>query len=122
MNILIYGKKDENDLLLQMIKTQTNLAFRTIIDFQTEDYDKLLEYLRTVECDMIIVQMDHAAGMEGAIAALNVCPDKPVLWFSNDKNFVAQSYRLGVTYFSVKPIHEKMLNLAIARCQSVFPL
>ena len=119
MNLLIYGKKEESDVLIQMIRTQTNLAFRNIVDFQTEDYDTLLEYLRTVEYDMVIVLTDCAAGMEGVIAALNVCPDKPVLWFSNDKNFVAQSYRLGVTYFSVKPINEKMLNLAIARCHNL---
>ena len=62
MNLLIYGKKEESDVLMQMIRTQTNLAFRNIVDFQTEDYDTLLEYLRTVEYDMVIVLTDCAAG------------------------------------------------------------
>lgn len=54
---------------------------------------------------------DNAAGMEGVIAVQNVHPDTPIVWFSNDKNFVAQSYRLGVAYFAVKPIDEKTVSL-----------
>ena len=36
---------------------------------------------------------------------------------ANDKNFVAQSYRLGVDYFAVKPIEEKTVKLALDRCK-----
>ena len=44
---------------------------------------------------MIIVAVDGAIGMEGVIASKNIRPDTAVIWFSDDKAFGAQSYRLG---------------------------
>ncbi len=117
MNILIYGSKSDQQILVQCMSTLASTAFRTIHYSQTDDYDKFLEYLKVKDYEMVFIMMDNAAGMEGVVAAQDMQPYKPVIWFSNDKNFVAQSYRLGVTYFAVKPISEKILNLAIARCQ-----
>ena len=42
--------------------------------------------------------------------------DVPVLWFSNDNGFGAQSYRLGCAYFHKKPVSPQILSAAIARC------
>ena len=91
------------------------------------EYDKIqskinarvyfLKKIRSHEHDIVFVMADNAAGMEGVIAVQNVHPDTSIVWFSNDKNFVAQSYRLGVAYFAVKPIDEKTVSLAIKRCQ-----
>ena len=117
MKILIYGTDSDAKMLKQHMGALSCTAFRIIDYLQTEEYEIFLDKLRSVECDMIFSMMDNAAGMEGVVAAQNVWPDKPIIWFSNDKNFVAQSYRLGVTYFAVKPISERVLNLAIARCQ-----
>lgn len=118
MNVLIYGNATDKELLIQHMKSQACMAFRKIDYQQTDNYDKFLELLRTVEYEMVFVMMDNAAGMEGVIAVQNLHPDVPVIWFSNDKNFVAQSYRLGVTYFSVKPINERIVELALKRCQT----
>lgn len=116
MNVLIYGNEREKELLIQHMKSEASTAFR-IIDFShAKDYDSYLALLRETEQDMVFVLADNAEGMEGVIAAQNVQPDAPIIWFSNDKNFVAQSYRLGVSYFAVKPIDEKTVGLAVKRC------
>lgn len=117
MNVLIYGNATDKELLIQHMKSQACMAFRLINYSQTDDYDTFLKLLKTVEYEMVFVMVDNAAGMEGVIAVQNLHPNTPIIWFSNDKNFVAQSYRLGVTYFSVKPINDKILNLALRRCQ-----
>ena len=117
MNVLIYGDTREKELLIQHMKSEASMAFRIINYLHTDDYDTLLTMLRDADYEMVFVMADNAAGMEGVIAVQNVQPDTPIIWFSNDKNFVAQSYRLGVTYFAVKPIDEKIVNLAIQRCQ-----
>ena len=116
MDVLIYGNAREKELLIQHMKTEAHLAFRTMQYSHAEDYDTYLKKLRSNIYDVVIVMADNAAGMEGVIAAQNVHPEVPIIWFSNDKNFVAQSYRLGVAYFAVKPIEQKMINLAFQRC------
>lgn len=117
MNVLIYGSTREKELLVQHMKSQASMAFRLVTYSHAEDYDAYLAMLRKQEYDLVFVMADSAAGMEGVIALQNVQPDTPVVWFSNDKNFVAQSYRLGVNYFAVKPVDEKIVNLALTRCQ-----
>ncbi len=117
MNVLIYGNAREKELLVQHMKSQASMAFRLVTYSHAEDYDTYLEMLRKHVYDMVFVMTDNAAGMEGVIAVQNVQPDTPIIWFSNDKNFVAQSYRLGVNYFAVKPIDEKIVNLALSRCR-----
>lgn len=117
MNVLIYGNARDKELLIQHMKSQACMAFRKIDYSDTDDYDTFLELLNSKKYEKVFIMMDNAAGMEGVIAVQNLHPDTPIIWFSNDKNFVAQSYRLGVNYFAVKPINEKILNLALKRCQ-----
>lgn len=117
MNVLIYGSEREKEILIQYMTSQACMAFRLLDFSQTEDYDEFLDLMQNKKYDLIFVTIDNAAGMEGVIAVKNVHPNTSVIWFSNDKNFVAQSYRLGVAYFSVKPIDERIMNLALGRCQ-----
>lgn len=117
MNVLIYGSTREKERLVQRMKLQACMAFRLVTYSHAEDYDAYLAMLRNQKYNLVFVMTDNAAGMEGVIAAQNVQPQTPIIWFSNDKNFVAQSYRLGVNYFAVKPITEKVLELALKRCQ-----
>lgn len=118
MNVLIYGTTKEREILVQHMKSQANMAFRRVEYSHADDYDTYVEILRAKDHDLIFVTVDNAEGMEGVIAAQNVRPETPIIWFSNDKNFVAQSYRLGVDYFAVKPIEEKIVKLALDRCKS----
>lgn len=117
MNVLIYGSKKEKEHLVEHIKNQACMAFRLVTYSHAEDYETYLIMLREQPYDMVFVLADNAVGMEGVIAVQNVQPETPIVWFSNDKNFVAQSYRLGVNYFAVKPVDEKIVNLALKRCQ-----
>ena len=117
MKVLVYGVEKDKKQIADYMKNQASMAFRHIEYEQTDDYDMFLEFLEKREFDVIIVMMDNAAGMEGARAAKELKPHTPVIWFSNDKHFVAQSYRLGVAYFSVKPVAEKNISLALQRCQ-----
>ena len=54
--------------------------------------------------------------MEGVIAAKSLLKNVPVVWFSNDSGFGAQSYRLGCAYFHPKPVSAEILSAAIAKC------
>ena len=117
MDVLIYGNAREKEILIQHLKSEACMAFRKVQYSHVEDYDTYLSMLRKHPYDMVFVMADNAAGMEGVIAVQNVQPDIPIVWFSNDKNFVAQSYRLGVNYFAVKPVNEKIVSLALKRCQ-----
>ena len=116
MNILIYGNTRDQELIIQHMRSQACMAFRKLDVKQTEDYEEFLILLERTDYDLVFVAMDSATGMEGVIAVKNLQPHTPVIWISNDKNFVAQSYRLGVAYFSVKPIEERMIGLALKRC------
>ena len=118
MDVLIYGNMTEKELLIQHLKTEAGMAFRKIRYSHAEDYDSYLKKLRERNYDIAFILADNAVGMEGVIAAQNVHPELPIVWFSNDKNFVAQSYRLGVSYFAVKPVDEKTVNLALRRCRA----
>ena len=117
MNVLIYGNTTDKELIVQHMKSLACMTFRKINYSQTDDYDTLLRLLKKTTYEMVFVMVDNAAGMEGVIAVQSISSTTPIIWFSNDRNFVAQSYRLGVNYFAVKPINEKMIKLAIERCQ-----
>ena len=117
MNVLIYGNARDIEIIIQHMKSQACMACRLLNFSQSDDYDEFLTLLQNQEQELVFVPTDNAAGMEGVIAVKNLYPHVPVVWFSNDKNFVAQSYRLGVSYFSVKPIDERIMNLALSRCQ-----
>ena len=117
MDVLLYGNAREREILVQHLKSQSCMAFRMVRYLHAEDYDTYLKELRSHSYDIVFVMADNAAGMQGVIVAQNVHPDAPIVWFSNDKNFVTQSYRLGVAYFAVKPIDEKIVSMAVKRCQ-----
>lgn len=121
MNVLIYGNSDDKETLIRLMESQASMAFRILEFTQTDDYDQYVNLLQKKDYEMVFVTMDNAAGMEGVIAVQNLKPEMPIIWFSNDKYFVAQSYRLGVTYFAVKPINEKMIKLALDRYQRIVP-
>ena len=64
----------------------------------------------------IFILKDGADGMEGAIAARRQQPKLPLAWFSDDRNFAPQAYRLQADYFAPKPLTVEKLRLALLRC------
>lgn len=68
---------------------------------------------------LVIVLADGAAGMESVYRSWQRCPALPVFWFSNDRDFSMQSYRLDCAYFSTKPVTAEKLSHAIRRCRHI---
>ena len=79
------------------------------------DYDSFVRSLTSTEYDAVIITENNAIGMEGVIAARNVHPQIPVVWFSNDEGFGSQAYRLNTDFFHSKPITAPILEMALAR-------
>ena len=98
MRLILYGTKTDRDEFMCSVTALPDLRYRESPP------------------DCIVIAMDGADGMEGVIAAKSVCKNVPVLWFSNDNGFGAQSYRLGCAYFHKKPVSTQILSAAIARC------
>lgn len=115
MNIVIYGEFYKRKPLVELIESCGMMQYRKICFFIPNDYDEFLQELKHVLPQLIFISYDGADGMEAVIAAKNLHPDAPVIWFSNDEGFVSQSYRLGCTYFSAKPITCELVQNAILR-------
>ena len=113
LNTTVYGTYEEYLQFLQYAEKHKKLICR-----QTNDYDTFLSYLSEEKPHVIFVLCDGAYGMEGVIAARNLYPQIPVVWISNDKGFGIQSYRLGCTFFSDKPLTEKKIAIALSRVDS----
>ena len=111
MNILVFGSEDEIEHFLDLMDSSEHYMFRKKSYTEASDYDDFLKGLKSPQ-DIIFVIENGARGMESVIASRDICPQTPVVWFSDDKNFGAQSYRLGAEYFGTKPITNEHLALA----------
>ena len=116
MNILIFAEAPEHTQLTEPIENHHRMLFRQVSLTATSDYDQLISLLKEDRFDLVFVAADGARGMEGVIASKNVDSDRPVIWFSDDKNFGPQSYRLGCRYFGTKPVTLDKLKAAFERC------
>ena len=108
MRVLIFG---ENTDCKQISDYLNN--YGSNIYTHTNNPDELLHKLAVNSFDLIIIISDGAFGMERVIAARKLCPDTTLFWFSNDKDFGAQAYRLNCNYFSTKPVTDQKLDKAI---------
>lgn len=68
---------------------------------------------------LLIVLADGASGMESVYRSRQRSPAVPVFWFSDDREFGMQSYRLDCAYFSTKPVTSEKIQNAIQRCRHV---
>ena len=116
MNISIYSNSADREQLCRWIDSNGTLAFRQRKYSCCEGYDDFLRMLEQGQTDLLIISRDGADGMESVIAARELQPDTKLIWFSDDKAFGPQSYRLNCTYFAVKPITADLLENAISRC------
>ena len=116
MRLILYGTKTDRDEFMCSVTALPDLRYRKMQITGYLDYDSFITGLGESPPDCIVIAMDGADGMEGVIAAKSVGKNVPVLWFSNDNGFGAQSYRLGCAYFHKKPVSPQILSAAIARC------
>ena len=111
MRIVLYGGKEDLETFSEFADTVPELQYRMIEYGFAEDYDSLLNILKSGGIDVIAVLMDGAEGMEGVIASESLAKNVPVIWFSDDKGFGVQAHRLECAYFGTKPITaEKFCN------------
>ena len=115
MNIIIYGHIDERESLCSMIESHGALLFRQKQCTFYDNYDEFLREIQRQVPELVIITTDGANGMEGVIATRELHPKVKIIWFSDDKAFGPQSYRLDCTYFAVKPITEHILSKALAQ-------
>ncbi len=110
MNILVFGSDSEAGDFIEMIDTCQHFLFRKKCYKFESDYDEFLKRLEENQ-DLVFILANGAKGMESVIATRDTCPQTPIIWFSDDKDFGAQSYRLGVEYFATKPVTNEHLAL-----------
>lgn len=109
MNILLYGTEPDRMAFENAIADLPELCYRSIRVSGFTDYNRFVAELGAGRPGLVVVAMDGAEGMEGVIAARTLGRDTPVLWFSDDRGFGVQSYRLGCAYFHEKPISAAVL-------------
>lgn len=118
MKLLHYGT-DQDYLMISQIMEQLSLAADPKKgSCHLTDYEEFQCALTDRYYNIVIVTSDNAMGMEGVIAVRNSRPELPVIWLSNDRGFGLQSYRLGCTYFGIKPITKEKLKQALTRCKA----
>ena len=116
MNITLYGPETEKCELARQLSALPDCCYRNICINGFSDYDSFISNLSEGMPELVFVTADGADGMEGVIAAKSLLKNVPVVWFSDDSGFGAQSYRLGCAYFHKKPVSPQILSAAIARC------
>lgn len=116
MKILIYAHADEHSCLTEMLTEHSMMQYRQLNLTVQDEFDNFAQSLQREEFDVVLVAADGASGMESVIAAKNVQPGTKVIWFSDDRYFGAQSYRLDCSYFGVKPVTPEKIKKAFERC------
>ena len=117
MHIIIYGEKKDCDTCISCLSDVPELQYRLVEYTYINDYDEFVLALDRggFQPDLVVVASDGAAGMEAVMASKRSRPDVAVVWMSNDGDFGAQSYRLGCTFFGVKPITKELIQNAIQK-------
>ena len=113
MTVLIYGNKSDCDNIIPMLDGKSRQCIAV------DDFEELTVNLVNCSPDLVIVLQNGAKGMEGVYRARQYGADLPVFWFSDDKDFAIQSYRLKCTYFSPKPLTPQKLTLAFDRLKKL---
>ncbi len=80
-------------------------------------YDDFIAELPDSRCELTVIALDGAEGMESVRAARILLPEVPLIWLTDDKGFGPESYRLGCAYFSAAPLSRELLLCALRRCK-----
>ncbi len=114
MNLCFYGPEtDHRDFLELLSLTKYHGILHSCDPYA--DYDSFVASLPCKEYDAVFITENNANGMEGVIAARNILPNIPIIWYSNDEGFGCQAYRLRADFFHAKPITAKNLEMAFSR-------
>ena len=116
---LIFGKPEECTAVWETLRSLELCASHDHQLCHVNDIEEFEKYLVEWEPTLAIVLADGAAGMESVYRSRQRRPAIPVFWFSNDREFGMQSYRLDCAYFSTKPVKPEKISHAINRCQHI---
>ena len=116
MRLVLYGTESDKDKFVRSLAALPDCRYRQMQVVGYPDYDSFIAGLGGSPPSWVVITMDGANGMEGVIAARDMCENVPVIWFSDDNGFGVQSYRLGCAYFHKKPVSPEVLSAAIAKC------
>lgn len=116
VKIFLYGTESDKNQFANALCRLPDFEYRNFQISAFSDYDNFVAELGNGPPECVVVTMNGAGGMEGVIAAKDMHGSVPVIWFSDDKAFGVQSYRLGCTYFHQKPVSSEILSAAMAKC------
>jgi len=117
LNILIYGDSPDREVLIPMLERAEPIS-----DCQKEytfltDSEQYYQAIRKADADLVIVSVGGEPGHRGIRLAKSLAPAIPRIWVSDNLDDCLESYRLGCTWFLMKPLEkeEKELKLALTR-------
>ncbi len=112
MRILLCGDKRECENVYETIKS---LVFQSIEHTIVDDYENIHQSVIDGDADVAVIVENGAGGMEAVYRIRESGCNIPVFWFSDDRDFAVQSYRLGCAYFSTKPVTAEKFQKAFTR-------
>ena len=115
MDIIIYGEKQDENVVTSILDRQPLLAFRQRQYFFCSTEEEYIRTLEATEPELIIVTADGEKGRDGVDEAFRQFPKVARMWFPKEKEYLAKSYELQCTWFTPKPITEEILIKAIER-------
>lgn len=119
VKVLLFGDLLECESVGETLRRLEHLSDHVQEFCCMSDIEEFEAALVEWEPSLAIVLADGAAGMESVYRSRQRRPALPVFWFSNDREFGMQSYRLECAYFSTKPVTAEKIHHAIQRCHHV---
>lgn len=113
---LIFGDAQECRAAADVMNALELLAGHIHEHFHVDDLEAFEKSLVDWEPTLLVVLANGAEGMECVYRSKERRPCLPVFWFSDDRDFGIQSYRLDCAYFSTKPVTAEKMHHAIRRC------
>ncbi len=112
MRLLLYGNRQECENVCETIKS---IAFQSVEHTIVDDFESIHQTIVDIGADVAVVVENGAGGMEAVYKIKESGCNIPVFWFSDDRDFAVQSYRLGCAYFSAKPVTAEKFQKAFTR-------
>ena len=116
---LIFGEHHECRTVSQILHQEKLFHPSEHEHLHVDELEGLEEKLVEWDPSLVIVVANGAKGLECVFRARSCRPSLPVFWFSDDREFGMQSYRLDCAYFSTKPVTKEKLSYAIHRCDHI---
>lgn len=117
MNITIcIGDSKELQLLTEFIEQVFMDKHIPLHVESCTDWPSLAAKLQQDMADIVFVALDGVRGLDAVASAQYLVPH--IIWAS-DLDFATQSYRMGISYFLLKPISYTKIERAIERCLEI---